>query len=222
MSLPRVARNGSATMTAQPLNPFDPGYCDEHELATLGFRAVGRDVRVARNATLIGLPNIALGDHVRIDGGTVIVAEGAGSLTLGSYIHIGAHCYIAAGAGVVLEDFSGLSQGVRIYSRSDDYSGEHLTNPTVPDRYLGVSAGPVHLQRHVIVGSGSVILPGLTLGEGCSVGALSLVNKDLAPWGMYFGAPARRLRERSRRLLELEAELRRSSPRVATPGPAPG
>lgn len=189
-------------------NPFDPGYYDEHALRGFGFRAVGRDVRIARNAVVIGLPNIALGDHVRIDGGSTLLAAGDGWLSLGSYIHIGAGCYLAAGAGVEIGDFAGLSQGVRLYSRSDDYSGEHLTNPTVPARYLGVEAAPVRLGRHVIVGSGSVVLPGCTLGEGCAVGALSLVGRDLEPWGVYSGVPARRLRTRSRRLLELEAALR--------------
>lgn len=188
-------------------NPFDPGYYDEQALRGFGFRSVGRQVRVARNAVILGLPRISLGDHVRIDGGTTLSVGDGGWLTLGSHIHIGSGGYISAGAGVELADFCNLSQGVRIYSRSDDYSGEHLTNPTVPARFLGVTAAPVRLGRHVIVGSGSVILPGCTLAEGCAVGALSLVNRDLAPWGIHAGTPARRLRERSRRLLELERIL---------------
>lgn len=192
-------------------NPFDPGYYDEHALRGFGFRAVGRDVRVARNATIIGLPHIELGDHVRIDGYTTLLAGEGGTLMLGSHIHIGAGCYIAAGAGVEIGDFGGLSQGVRIYSRSDDYSGEHLTNPTVPAKYLGVNAAPVRLGRHVIVGTGSVILPGCTLDEGCAVGALSLVTKSLAAWTVNAGSPARRVGARSRRLLELESELRRDA-----------
>jgi acetyltransferase-like isoleucine patch superfamily enzyme len=189
-------------------NPFDPGYYDEDALRGFGFRSVGRDVRVARNATIIGLPHISLGDHVRIDGYTTLLAGESGPLVLGSHIHIGAGCYIAAGAGVQIGDFGGLSQGVRIYSRSDDYSGAHLTNPTVPARYLGIHAAPVRLGRHVIVGTGSVILPGCTLEEGCAVGALSLVTRSLAAWTLCAGAPARRVSQRSRRALELEAQLR--------------
>lgn len=188
-------------------NPFDSGYYDEHALRGFGFRSVGRHVRIARNSTILGLSHISLGDHVRIDGWTTLLAADGGMLSLGSHIHIGAGCYIAAGAGVEIADFGGLSQGVRIYSRSDDYSGERLTNPTVPARYLGVNAAPVRLGRHVIVGSGSVILPGCTLDEGCAVGALSLVTKSLASWSVYSGTPARRVMQRSRRLLELEAEL---------------
>jgi galactoside O-acetyltransferase len=52
-----------------------------------------------------------------------------------------------------------------------------------------------------------VILPKLSIGEGSCVGALSLVKKSLDPWGVYFGCPAKRLKDRSRRLLELESEL---------------
>jgi galactoside O-acetyltransferase len=108
---------------------------------------------------------------------------------------------------VVLEDFSGLSQGVKIYTHSDDYSGESLTNPTVPRAFLSLQGGAVSIGRHAIIGAGSVILPGADIGEGTAVGALSLVTKPLEPWGIYAGVPARRLKDRSRALLNRETEL---------------
>jgi galactoside O-acetyltransferase len=102
-----------------------------------------------------------------------------------------------------------LSQRVSIYSATDDYTGTALTNPTVPREYLNVRTAPVHLGRHVIVGSGSVILPGVWIGEGAAVGALSLVHRDLPEWGIYAGTPARRLRDRSKAMLAAEATLLR-------------
>jgi galactoside O-acetyltransferase len=188
-------------------NPFDPGYYTETELAGFGFRSVGTNVRVAKNMTIIGLSNISLGSNVRIDGYGTLVAAGPGSIAIGSFVHIGGWCYLSAGDGIVMEDFSGLSQGVRIYGKSDDYTGEYLTNPTVPEKFTGITCGTVTLKRHVIIGTGTVILPNVTIGEGSSVGALSLVNKSLDPWGVYCGAPARRLMDRSKQLLELESEL---------------
>ena len=188
-------------------NPFQPGYYGEAELRGFGFKAVGANVSVARNCTIVGLENISLGDNVRIDGYTTIVATGSAHVSIGSYIHIGGYCHLSAGDGIVMEDFSGLSQGVRIYTRTDDYSGTCLTNPTVPERFTTIIRGPVTLSRHVIIGSGTIILPNVTIAEGSSVGALSLVNKSLEPWGVYFGCPARRLKDRSRKLLEMEAEL---------------
>lgn len=188
-------------------NPFNPGYWTEGELMTFGFCKVGTNVRVAKNCTIIGMPNISFGDNVRIDGPTVMSASN-GYIKIGSHVHIGGMAFLAGGGGIELEDFSGLSQGVRIYSTSDDYSGSALTNPTVPKEYLNVKIAPVHLGRHVIVGSGTVVLPGCTIGEGTSVGAMSLVTKSLEPWGVYFGTPAQRLRARSKRLLKLEEEFK--------------
>ena len=82
-----------------------------------------------------------------------------------------------------------------------------MTNPTVPSQYTDVTHADVFLGKHVIVGCGSVILPGVTLGEGVAVGALSLVNKDCETFGIYVGKPARRIKGRKRELLELEQRL---------------
>ncbi len=131
----------------------------------------------------------------------------SGPIDIGSYVHIGSYSLLSGGDGIRMGDFSGLSQGVKIYSRSDDYSGEYLTNPCVPPQFTNAIGGLVTLGRHVILGSGSVVLPGVTIGDGSSVGALSLVNKDLAEWGVYFGAPVKRLRNRSQQLLALEQQL---------------
>ncbi|MGY6128027.1 acyltransferase (plasmid) [Paraburkholderia strydomiana] len=188
-------------------SPLNPGYWTEDELRQFGSPTVGSNVRVAKNCTVVGIENMTFGHDVRIDGPTVLSAPG-GHIRIGSHVHIGGMCFLAGGGGIDLEDFSGLSQAVRVYSASDDYSGEALTNPTVPRQYLNVKVAPVRLGRHVIVGSGTVILPGCTIGEGTSVGAMSLVTKDLDPWGVYFGTPAKRLKARSRKLLRLETELK--------------
>ena len=187
---------------------LDPGYYTELDLKDAGFKSLGENISIAKNCTFIGLPNISIEDNVRIDGYCSVIAAGSGYVNLGSYVHIGGYCALYGGSGIIMDDFSGLSQGVRIYSGTDDYSGEYLTNPTVPKKYTRVAQGEVVLRRHVIIGSGSVILPGITIGEGASVGALSLVNKSLDDWGVYFGAPAKRLRSRSKNLLKLEEQLR--------------
>jgi acetyltransferase-like isoleucine patch superfamily enzyme len=190
-------------------NPFDPGYYTETDLLSFGFKSIGENVRIAKNCTIIGLPSISIGSNVRIDGYCSLIAAGNGWLDIGSFIHIGAYSLLSAGDGIVMEDFCGMSQGARIYSRNDDYSGEYLTGPTVPERFTGTTRGTVVLKRHVIIGSGTVVLPKVTIGEGSAVGALSLVTTSLGPWGVFFGCPARRVNDRSKRLLDLESQLRR-------------
>jgi acetyltransferase-like isoleucine patch superfamily enzyme len=187
---------------------FNPGYYTEHDLQGAGFKSLGRNILIAKNNTIVGVENIEIGNHVRIDGYCALIA-GGGRLSIGSHVHIGGYCFLSAGEGITMEDFSGLSQGVRIYTRTDDYTGRSLTNPTVPEKFKTSTRGPVTLGRHVIIGSGTVILPDLSIGDGSSVGAQSLVTKPLEPWGVYFGSPVKRLKDRSRELLELEAALKR-------------
>ncbi|WP_420230511.1 acyltransferase [Psychrobacter sp. ER1] len=62
----------------------------------------------------------------------------------------------------------------------------------------------VTLKRQVIVGAGSIIMPGVTIAEGCSIGAMTLVNKSTEAWGIYVGNPARRVKDRKQDLLLLE------------------
>lgn len=191
-------------------NPFNQGYYYSDELTNFGFKSVGENVMIAKSATIVGLSNISLGNNIRIDGQGVIAAN-SGYLEIGNYVHIGSSCYLACSGGITLSDFSGLSQGVRIYSVSDDYSGEALTNPTIPSRFLNLKIDSVILGKHVIIGSGSVVLPGVTICEGSSVGALSLVTKSLPEWGVYVGAPAKKIRNRVKNILDLEKELLRNN-----------
>ncbi|KHT13336.1 MULTISPECIES: acyltransferase [Pectobacterium] len=189
------------------MNPFNVGFFTENELVNFGFKALGRNVCIAKNCTILGLENISIGSNVRIDGYTTIIASENGFLNLGSFIHIGGYSLLSAGAGITMNDFSGISQGVKIYSKTDDYTGNYLTNPTVSHEYTGVTSGEVILGRHSIIGSGTVILPNLTIGEGVSVGALSLVTKNLPEWGVYFGSPVKKIKERNKNLLKLEKEF---------------
>ncbi len=76
----------------------------------------------------------------------------------------------------------------------------------MPDEYKREIKQPVVIGRHSIVGTGSIVMPGVVLAEGSSVGALSMVTKSTEAWSVYFGAPAKRIRARKRDLLKLEAE----------------
>lgn len=186
---------------------FNPGYLTERELKYEGFKSIGKNVKIAKNCTIVGLENISIDDNVRIDGYCSIIANGPDQLQIGSYVHIASYCQLTAGDGLIIGDFCGISHHVSIYSRTDDFSGRYLTGPTVPLEYLGRIYGRVVLKKHVVIGSGSVVLPNIVIEEGTSVGALSLVNKNLDKWGIYVGCPVRRLKDRSKKLLKFENKL---------------
>ena len=174
------------------------------ELMEIGFQSVGEDVLLSRKASVYSAERIKLGNHVRIDDFCIL----SGTIELGDHIHIAAYSALYGGTdGIVMEDFSGLSSRVCVYSASDDYTGWGLTGPTIPDEYRNVESAPVHIGRHVIVGSRSIILPGVLVGEGSSFGSFSFVNRDTEPWSVNAGIPAKKIRERSRHLLEFEKQL---------------
>jgi acetyltransferase-like isoleucine patch superfamily enzyme len=178
-------------------------FLSEASLAAMGFHHLGSDVRISDKASIYSPELMEIGDHSRIDDFCVL----SGKVTIGRNVHIAIFCNVGGGElGVTLEDFSGLAYGCHVFTQSDDYSGRTLTNPTVPDEYKREIKSPILIKRHSIVGTSSVILPGVTLEEGTSVGAMSLVTKSTEPWSVYFGIPAKRLKGRRQDLLELERQ----------------
>ena len=182
------------------------GMLTRDQILAMGFAQVGENVRLSDKASFYGVERIRLGNHVRIDDFCVLSA-GAGGIEIGSYIHIAVACALIGSEKISLRDFSGLSSRVTIYSSGDDYSGATMTNPTVPADFTGVTHAPVTLESHVIVGTGTVILPGVTLEEGVAVGALSVIRRNCAAFSIYSGNPARRVGERKQDLLALAARL---------------
>lgn len=181
------------------------------ELAAVGFRSVGTGVLVSRFARIYNPANMSLGDHVRIDDFSVLSAAPVGGplFYVGRYCHIAAGSYVFGSSGFRMGDFSGLSGGVKIYTATDDYGGDFVTNPTVGAKFRRVVGNPVVLGDHVIVGAGTVVLPTAEcLEEGVAVGAQSLVRTPCAAWSVYVGSPARKVRERSRGVQALVKELR--------------
>ena len=181
----------------------------EEQLRSIGLAAFGSDVSIDQSAQIWGAEHIRVGSHVRIDAFSVLSA-GPGELIIGDHVHISVASRIIASAGVTMSSFAGLSSGVSIYSASDDYSGGALTNPTVPNDLRNVTGKPVFLGRHVIIGAGSVLLPGVRLEAGAAVGALTLVRHDVAENVIVSGNPMRQVGTRDgARLRMLEVELLR-------------
>lgn len=183
-------------------------YLSPKRLADLGLASCGRDVKISTRCVIHGAEHIHVGDHVRIDDFSILTAREP--MRIGCHVHIGCHTFLSGPYGIDLQDFSGISPYVALFSGSDDFSGTWLTGPTISDSYRRITSGRIVLQRHVIVGVHCSVLPGVTVGEGSVVGAHSLVTKSLPPWGVYVGVPARLLRPRNKNLLELERRLLRS------------
>ncbi|MBS0040980.1 acyltransferase [Shewanella sp. M16] len=177
-------------------------YLSRDELEKMGIASVGEAVFISDKASIYGAERITLGNNIRIDDFCVLSA-GAGGIVIGDYVHIAVFSLLIGAGKIVLSDYSTLSSRVSVYSSSDDYSGEYMTNPTVPAEFTNVNHGDVLIGRHVVIGSGSVILPESIIHDGVAVGALSLVNNICHEFGIYAGVPAKRIKERQRKLLNV-------------------
>ncbi|MDI3478557.1 MAG: hypothetical protein PWQ59_2082 [Thermoanaerobacterium sp.] len=179
-------------------------FYSEEELKNIGFKYVGENVKISKKASFYDPENIFLGDNCRVDDFCVL----SGKIKLGRNVHIAVFCNLAGGEeGIEMDDFSGLAYFCNVFTRSDDYSGKTLTNPTVPNKFKNVTKAPVYIGRHVIIGTGSTIFPGVRVEEGCSIGAYSLVTKSTIPWKIYFGIPAKPIKDRKKDLLILEKNI---------------
>jgi dTDP-4-amino-4,6-dideoxy-D-glucose acyltransferase len=181
-------------------------YYDLDELKALGVPEVGSQVRIDRSCLIFGGENLRIGNHVRIDALCMISAV-QGSVTIGNHVHVAVGGRLYGGGGITLDDFSGLSANVCVFSTNDDYSGRSMTNPTIPARFRQVNMAPVLIGRHALVGANSVILPGVTVGEGAAVGALTLARKSVPPFTIISGNPAKHVGKRDNLFLAMERQL---------------
>lgn len=178
----------------------------EEELQSIGFKFIGNNVRISKKASFYGIDKIEIGNNVRIDDFCVLSA-GEGGINIGNYIHIAVYSSLIGAGRIILKDFCNISSRVSIYSSNDDYSGEYMTNPMVPEEFTNVCHKDVMIDKHVIVGSGSVILPGVVLSEGVAIGAISLVNKSCPEFTIWAGAPIKYIKDRKKDLLFIEQKL---------------
>lgn len=188
-----------------PKYEVNMAYFSQFELEQIGFRYLGKNVKISTRSSIYDAEQIEIGDNSRVDDFCLL----SGRITIGRFVHAAPYCNLAGGElGIIMEDFSGLAYAVQVFTQSDDYSGESMTNPLIPDKYRKVKKAKVFIGKHAIIGTGSVIMPGVELREGTSVGAMSLVRKSTEEWSIYVGNPARRLKARNRhRIVELEKEF---------------
>lgn len=145
-------------------------------------------------ARIIGTKNIHFGQHIIIDSYAFIYAHKP--MRIGNHVHIASFVFLSGGDEIEIGDYVGIFQGSKVYASTDDFKGWGFGNPTVPEKFRNPKRAPVRLERFSVIGANAVILPGVTIGEGATVGACSVVSRNLEPWGIYIGN--KRVGERQR------------------------
>ena len=172
------------------------------------FKRIGKNVTIYPLAKIVFPENISIGDETVIDDFAFIYAPGKG-IKIGNFCHITVHCTVQSGGLLEIGDFSGIGPGSIILAASDDYQGGGFIGLKLfGDKYRNLSRKDVILGRHVHVGAGSIILPGVTIGDGCSVGAGSVVTKDLPEWTICYGSPCKPMKDKPKeKQLRMEKEF---------------
>lgn len=174
----------------------------EKELEDAGFKRFGQNLKISRKASIYSPEKMSIGNNVRIDDFCLL----NGKIELENNAHITGFTALHGEHKIIMKSFSSIASHGNIYSSSDDYLGNYMTNATVPDNYRNSNRKTVTIGKHAIIGASCVLLPGGNVGEGTSVGAMSLINKPLPPWTVCAGIPAKPIKERNNRILELEKE----------------
>lgn len=155
----------------------------------------GEGVRVFQLTKIINPWYAELDDHCIIYDYTFIDAQK--SFKLGKYSEIAWHCCIEGASFVHIGDRCFLGPGTKIlgstYKFDGYYSVQHLPGGASEVRYAGVT-----IKDDAYIGANCVIMPGVTIGEGALIGAGSFVNKDVEPWSIYVGTPAKKIRDREK------------------------
>ena len=167
------------------------------------MRRINIDALVSPHARIY-TDSIVVGKHCRIDDGAILT----GDIVLGDYVHIGPYCVLTGGGGIRIGDYTGIAAFTSVLTASDDFSGRSMVNPCIPDEYKPhMSKGKVSIGKNVLIGSHTVIMPGVVIGDGASVGAHSLVKHDCQSDYLYGGVPAKQIRKKSMEIWGLTKEF---------------
>lgn len=170
------------------------------------FKKIGKNVQIGRNVYFRYPNEVEIGDNVIIDDFCYFTT----AVNLGNFIHISASCSVIGGKNsqFIMKDFSALGAGTRIICASDDFVKGPFGSPVPIEFRPNCKVSHVIIEKLAIIGTNSVIHPGVTVSEGAVTGSMTLVTKSLEPWGVYIGIPAKYIQSRDKEsILKAEYEF---------------
>lgn len=158
------------------------------------LKSCGENVKIYPLSRIINPQVIKIGDHSQIDDFTFI--NGGKGLTIGKYVHITYFSSITGNGTAEIGDYVGIASGSRIFTSTNIHQEAWSMSAAAPRWMQRFKTGQVQIEKFSFIGSNSIILPGVLIGEGAVVGALSLVNKNIEPWSINAGIPCRKIAKR--------------------------
>lgn len=185
------------------MGKISSNFYSEEELKQLGLKNFGVNVLISRKCSIYGAGNIDIGNNVRIDDFCIL----SGKINIGNYVHISAYTVLYGKYGIEINNYCGISANSILYSAVDDFSGEFMISPMVPEKFTNVTGGKIILENYSQIGANSIVMPNVVVSEGAVCGAFSFVNKKLDAWTINVGIPTKVLKKRSKQLLRFNDEF---------------
>ena len=152
----------------------------------------GKDVRIMPLAKIAKPEAVELDDFCRIRD-FVFIYAGDG-VRIGKYTDMQPHVVVWGGGELVIEDYVSVGPGsvllTAVYSHKE---GLRMVDGVPNHKAL---YGKLTICSDVYIGANSTLMPNIIIGEGAIIGAHSFVNKDVEPWAIMVGSPAKKIGER--------------------------
>ncbi|MBE0416055.1 MAG: hypothetical protein IBX36_05925 [Dehalococcoidia bacterium] len=164
---------------------------------------MGKGVQIDSGVIIRGNPkNIEIGDYSYID--TNVQLEVYAPIKIGKHVHITSNVHIQSGDEVIIGDYACITNGAKIYASSNTYKAPDgrekdvllSMSSSAPPELQYIEYGPVIIEEYAFVGLNCVVLPGVRIGRGAVIGAGSVVTRDIPPYTIAVGIPARPVKNR--------------------------
>lgn len=155
------------------------------------FKKIGSNVIFEKGVLVFHPQNISIGNNVYIGHNTILKGYHKNELIIGDHTWIGQCCFLHSAGGIIIGKAVGIGPMVKILTSV--HSENDLSKPILLN---DLEFKKVIIEDGCDIGVGSIILPGVKIGEGSIVGAGSVVTKDVPSFSVVAGVPARILRER--------------------------
>lgn len=152
---------------------------------------LGKDVVFETGVLIFHPENIEIGDNVYVGHNAILKGYYKNKMEIGSGTWIGQQCFFHSAGGLTIGQNVGIGPAVKIIT--SHHEGKDTSKPIL---HTPIQFKPVLIEDDCDIGTGAIILPGVTVGKGAQVGAGAVVASDVEPYTVVGGVPARMIRRR--------------------------
>lgn len=166
----------------------------EQELQKLKFKKLGVNVQISSNASLYGCEYMEIGDNVQINDFCVL----SGTIILENNTSILSHSVLISGKNskITIKSNTKIGNYSKLFTKTDDYSGDYISNPTVPSEYTNVKENSIYIGKNSNIGINTIIMPGITIEDEVETLPNSVVNINLLSGYVYSGFPIKKIKQK--------------------------